>query len=102
MPHGFFTIEKWTTDNGTEARWVAVAHLDACYSLSDALAEIEKWDRPGFFRVVQTQRVIWAERVNGKLRLRKWHAGSPQSLARGAAAFVRDKGRWPVKSKRGD
>jgi hypothetical protein len=32
------------------------------------------------------QRVIRAEKVGGKLRLRKWHAGSPESLERGAAA----------------
>jgi len=57
---------------------------------------IEAEGKPGFFRVIQMQRVIWAEKIGGKLRLRKWHAGSPESLERGAAAYERDGGKYPV------
>jgi hypothetical protein len=64
-------------------------------SLTDVLAALEKRDEAGFFRVVQTQRMIWAEKSNGKLRLRKWHAGTREVLSRTAAAFERDRGRWP-------
>jgi hypothetical protein len=97
MLHGFFTIEQWKAKKrGGAFEWVAVAHLNADQSLSDALREIERRDRAGFFRIIQTQRQVWAEKMDGKLRLRKWHAGSPDALARGAEAFVRDKGRWPA------
>jgi hypothetical protein len=79
-----------------EPRWLSVQHLDACHTLSDAIAHIEKLDQPGFYRVQQVQRMIWAEKIDGELRLRKWHAGSPESLARTAEAFDRDGGRWPA------
>lgn len=53
MPHGFFTIEQWkAAKDGRQGKWVAVAHLDACHTLSDAIQGIEKGDRPGFYRVV--------------------------------------------------
>ena len=101
MPHGFYTIEQWKPrKRGGKAQWVVVAHVNAGASLSDVLQRIEQRDRPGFFRVIQTQRQVWAERVNGELRLRKWHAGSPDELARTAAAFVRDRGRWPAAKSR--
>jgi hypothetical protein len=61
------------------SEWAAEVHLNADRSLSDALREIERRDQAGFFRVVQAQRQVWAEKLNGKLRLRKWHAGSPRS-----------------------
>jgi hypothetical protein len=95
MPHGFFTIEQWKRRRrGGAGEWVAVAHLDASGSLSDALAEIERRDRAGLFRIIQTQRQVWAERVKGKLKVRKWHASSPQALERTTAAFAREKGRF--------
>ena len=100
MPHGFFTIEQWKPKKrGGASEWVAVVHLNADRSLSDAMKEIERRDEAGFFRIVQTQRQVWAEKVDGKLRIRKWHAGSPEALARTGDAFVRDKGRWPAKAK---
>jgi hypothetical protein len=71
-------------------------HLDAGASLTDALDSIARRDKPGFFRVIQTQRQVWAERVGGKLKLRKWHALSPAALKRSTDAFVRDKGKWPA------
>jgi hypothetical protein len=98
MPFGYFTIERLKSANGGgEPQWVTVAHVHAHQSLSDALAEIERRGKAGYFRVTQMQRVIWAEKIDGKLKLRKWHAGSPASLARGAKAFVRDKGRYSTK-----
>jgi hypothetical protein len=60
---------------------------------------IEAEGKPGFYRVVQTQRVIWAEDTDGKLRLRKWHAGSPEGMERGAAAFERDGGKYPIAAR---
>src|SRR4051812_47841312 len=100
MPHGFFTIEQWKPrKRGDDPEWVAVEHIDADQSISDALRILEERDEEGFYRVVQTQRQVWAEKVDGKLRLRKWHADSPAALARTAEAFVRDKGKWPVKPK---
>ena len=100
MPHGFFTIEQWKPKKrGGKPQWTAVAHIDACESLSSAIQIIQQRNRPGFFRIIQTQRQVWAEVIDGKLKLRKWHAGSPKSLARTAKAFVNDKGRWQTKSR---
>jgi hypothetical protein len=99
MPHGFFTIEQWKPDKRSgEPAWVAVAHVNADQSLNDALRGIEERGKAGFFRVIQTQRQVWAEKIDGKLRLRKWHASTPESLARTAEAFLRDNGRWPARA----
>jgi hypothetical protein len=99
MP-GFFTIEQWKPlKRGGKAQWVPLLHLDGRQSLTKAIEAIEIQGKPGFFRVVQTQRQIWAEVIDGKLKLRKHHAMSPEGLMRTAAAFERDKGRWPKKQK---
>jgi hypothetical protein len=90
MPSGFFTIEQWRNKH-----WVIVCHLSGRQKLTDALAVIERRARPGFFRVVQTQRMVWAEKRDGKLRLRKWHAMDPETLSRTAVAFDRDQGKRP-------
>jgi hypothetical protein len=91
MPHGFFTIEQWKRPTPeSDLQWVLVCHLSECKTLSDAIKRLEQFDQAGFYRVLQTQRMIWAEKTNGKLRLRKWHAGSPETLARSAEAFDRD------------
>ena len=90
MPHGFYTIEQWRGK-----KWVTVCHLDGGHSLTKAIEELERRGKPGFFRIVQMQRMIWAEKKDGKLRLRKWHAGNPETLSRGAEAFDRDGGKWP-------
>ena len=100
MPRGFFSIEQWKPKKrGGASEWIAVVHMNADRSLSDAMNEIERRDEAGFFRIVQTQRQVWAEKVDGKLRIRKWHAGSPEALARTGDAFIRDKGRWSAKVK---
>ena len=91
MAHGFFTIEEWRNK-----KWMTVCHLNADQSVTGALHELERRNKAGYFRIVQTQRMIWAEGIGGKLKLRKWHAGSPATLSRGAAAFDRDGGKWPT------
>jgi hypothetical protein len=101
MPRGFFTIEKWERPpRGGKSQWTVVCHLGAERSLSDAMKQLESLGKPGFYRVVQTQRMVWAETENGKLRLRKWHSASLESLARSAEAFERDGGRYPVEKAR--
>ena len=90
MAHGFFTIEQWR-----HKKWLTICHLIGHTKLTDALRELERRDKPGFFRVVQMQRMVWAEKKDGKLQLRKWHANNPETLSRTAKAFDRDRGKWP-------
>ena len=91
MAQGFFTIEQWRNK-----RWVAVCDLNGDQSVTTALRELERRGKPGLFRVVQTQRMVWAEKKDGELKLRKWHAGTPETLSRTAEAFDRDHGIWPL------
>jgi len=101
MPHGFFTIEEWgPAKRGGKSQWTVVCHVSAEHSLSEAINQLEARGEPGFYRVVQTQRMVWAEVEAGKLRLRKWHASSPESLAQSAEAFERDGGKYPVAKAR--
>src|SRR4051812_25205167 len=101
MPHGFFTIEQWKSPKrGVAPQWITVCHVGADKTLTEAIQELEVLGKPGFFRVVQTQRMVWAEIENGTLRLRPKHAMSPESLARTAEAFDRDGGRYPVEEAR--
>jgi len=101
MPQGFFTVEQWVRPTAKgRPRWVEVCHVGGGQRLLDAIAELERLGKPGFYRVTQTLRMIWAERENGKLRMRKWHVGSPESLAQSAAAYERDGGKWPVERAR--
>jgi hypothetical protein len=101
MPHGFFTIEQWKPPKrGAKPAWIPILHLNAGQSLTDAINALEARDNPGFFRIIQTQRQIWAERQNGKLRLHRSHASSPESLQRTADAFIRDRGQWPAAEAR--
>ena len=101
MPQGYYTIERWTQPKkGAPAQWVAVLHLPFGESLTAAEARIEKLGKPGFYRVVLMQRVIWAEKQGKKLRLRKSHAGSPKSLDDIRKMFERCGGRYPVKEVR--
>jgi hypothetical protein len=101
MPHGFFTIEKWErAKRGGKSQWTVVCHLGAEHSLTDAMQHLESLGKPGFYRVVQTQRMLWAEMDGAKLRLRRWHASSPEGLAQAAEAFERDGGKYPVEKAR--
>jgi hypothetical protein len=100
MAYGFFTIEQWKRPKpGAKSQWVPIEHLDAHHTLSDALRSIEEGDRAGFYRVVQTQRWVWAEKVDRKVRFRRKHASNAAELARTAATFERDGGRWPTKAR---
>ena len=99
MPQGYYTIERWTKGKGG-GEWVVVRHLPFGFSLTQAEGEIERMGRAGFYRLVQMQRVVWAEKEGGKLRLRKSHAGSPGSLEGMREMFERNGGKYPVEEVR--
>jgi hypothetical protein len=97
----FFTVEQWKRpQDGARSRWLAILHLDSCQSLSHAIEALEKRGQSGLYRVVQTQRCIWAGMAGGKLRLHRSHAGSRESLARLAETCEREGGRRPVEKAR--
>jgi hypothetical protein len=101
MSHGFFTVEQWKRSrNGAKSQWVAILHLDSYQSLTKAIQALEKRGRPGLYRVLQTQRCIWAQIEAGKLRLHASHAGSPESLARLAQIYEDEGGRRPMEKAR--
>jgi hypothetical protein len=101
MPHGFFTVEQWKAPKPrAKPRWVPVLHLDAWQSLTKAIEALGKRGKPGLFRVIQTQRQIWAEMDGRKLHLRRSHASSHEELEKLAAAFQREGGRYPVEKVR--
>jgi hypothetical protein len=91
MPQGYYTIEQWK-----RPRWVAVAVLPFGLSLTAAEQALQRVGKPGFYRLVQTQRVVWCEASSGGVRLRKSHASSPQSLRRMQEMFDRSGGRYPT------
>jgi hypothetical protein len=97
MPYGFFTVEQWKPARRSAApEWAALRHFDARHTLNQVMSWIGARGKPGFYRAVQMQRMIWAEKSEGKLRLKKWHAGSPESLERTAAAYTSDRGKYPT------
>ncbi len=101
MPHGFFTIEQWTTPrDGTRSQWIPIIHLDSDQSLTKAIEALERRGEPGLFRVIQMQRCIWAEMEGGKLRLHGSHASSPENLAQIVDIYEREGGRRPVEKVR--
>jgi hypothetical protein len=103
MPHGFFTVEQWKRPRGRKtSEWIPIFHLDAYESSSKAITAIEKRGQSGLYRVVQTQRCIWAQKEGGKLRLHGSHASSPAGLARLAEIFEHEGGRRPVEQARQD
>jgi len=98
MPHGFFTLEQFKpARRGGKSRWVAVAHFNMGRTLTNAVDHIAQLNQPGFYRVIQTQRMIRAENENGRLHLHCLHAGSPETLNRSAKAFARDQRKVPSK-----
>src|SRR5262245_7474944 len=101
MPHGFFTVEQWKR-NGAVGEWVPILHLDAYQSLTKANEALAKRRQPGLYRIVQMQRCVWAEVEEGKLRLHRSHASSPESLAQLVEIFERERGRRPVEQARRD
>jgi len=95
MPHGFFTVERWE-----RPAWVAILHLGPSQSLTKAIAALEKRGQAGLYRVIQTQRCLWAEMQDGKLRVHGSHLGSIEELRRLAELYEREGGRRPVEKAR--
>jgi len=96
MPQGYYTIEQWKQPRkGVPPDWVGILILPFGATLTEAEQALAQLDQPGFYRVVQLQRVVWAEREEGKLHLRKSHAGSPDSVDRMRQMFERCGGRYP-------
>jgi hypothetical protein len=91
MPQGYYTIEQWKRPN-----WVVVEVLPFGLSLTEAEEALERLGKPGFYRLVHTQRVVWCERDGRGFRLRKSHASSSESLRRMQEMFDRCGGRYPV------
>src|SRR4051794_40565363 len=91
MPQGYYTVQQWKRPD-----WVPVAVLPFGLSLTAAERALERLGRPGFYRLVHTQRIVWCERDEGGVRLRKSHASSPENLARMQEMFDRSGGRYPV------
>jgi hypothetical protein len=90
MPLGFFTIEQWRQPKRGPGKWVAVCHVTGYHHrLSDAFTQLESLGKPGFYRIVQTQRMVLAEKKHGKLVLKKWHTSNPDNLNATAAAYTR-------------
>lgn len=103
MAKGFFTIEQWRrAERGAASKWIPVLHFDASHSVTQALEVLKQRGKKGLYRVVQTQRCIWAELESGTLRLHASHALSPDSLARLVALYEREGGRRPVEQARLD
>jgi hypothetical protein len=101
MPQGYYTIEQWTRRaKNKPAAWVAVLELPFGASLTAAENALQDLGQPGFYRVIHTQRVIWAEEQAGALKLRKSHAGSAQSLDRIRQMFEQCAGRYPLEEVR--
>ena len=97
MPQGYCTIEQWTrAKKGSPGAWVEILHLLFGRSLTDAETAVKKLGTPGLYRVVQMQRVVWAEREGDELRMRKSHAASPDGLDEMRQMFERSKGRYPI------
>ena len=99
MPHGFFTVEQWDSTS-PKPHWKPILHLDSYQSLSKAIDALEKRGKPGLYRVVQTQRCVWAEIEGGKLRLHRSHVSSPESLAQLVKIYEREGGCRPVEQAR--
>jgi hypothetical protein len=97
MPQGYYTIEQWTRGKkGSAGAWVEILHLPFGRSLTEAETAVKNLGMAGLYRIVQMQRVIWAEPDGDELRMRKSHAGSPANLDEVRQMFERSKGRYPV------
>jgi hypothetical protein len=101
MPQGFYTIEQYTCPkNGRSREWVAVQHLPFGQSLTRAEQALAQRGQSGLYRLVHTQRIVWAEPDGGALRLRKSHASSPANLGEIERMFDRNGGRYPTEEVR--
>ena len=101
MPQGYYTIEQWTRPTKkAQPTWIAIRRLPFGQSLTAAETAIKNLGNPGLYRLIHTQRIIWAEKAGTNLRLRKSHAGSPESLDQIRQMFERTGGRYPVEEVR--
>jgi len=91
MPQGYYTIEQWK-----RPAWVAVTVLPFGLSQTGAEEALRRMGKPGFYRLVQMQRVVWCELDDSGLRLRKSHASSPENLQSMQEMFDRTAGRYPA------
>jgi len=97
MPQGYYTIEQWMQPKkGAPFQWSEIMHLPFGASLTEAEDALKGLGNSGLFRLLQMQRIIWAEHEGESLRLRKSHASSPQNLNTVCQMFARSGGRYPV------
>jgi hypothetical protein len=97
MPQGYYTIEQWKPPKkGLPSKWVEITHLPFGKSLTDAENALQNLGKPGLYRLVQMQRVIWAEQDDDDVKMRKSHAASPEGLDDIRHMFERTKGRYPI------
>jgi hypothetical protein len=103
MPQGYYSIEEWTgRANDGSAAWTVVLQLPRGATLTSAEEALQKLGKPGFYRVVQMQRVVWSEKENGGVKLRKSHALSPEGLEKMREMFERCGGRYPHEEVKAD
>jgi hypothetical protein len=96
MPQGYYSIEQWKRPRKQRAgTWTPVLQLPFGATLTEAEEILKQLGNPGFYRIVQMQRVIWAEAGAAGLNLRKSHASSPENLDQMRAMFERCAGRYP-------
>jgi hypothetical protein len=96
MPQGYYVVEQWTrSTKDAAAEWIPFLILPFGATLTAAEQALEKLGNPGFYRIVQMQRVIWADQDEGVFKLRKSHANSPHGLKKMQAMFERCGGRYP-------
>ena len=95
MPQGYYWIEQCVRSANNVPQWNEVLHLPFGATLTDAEKALQGLGKAGFYRVVQMQRVIWAEEEDGGLKLRKSHALSPDGLEKMREMFERCSGRYP-------
>jgi hypothetical protein len=96
MPQGYYVVEQWMCSAKDSAReWMPVLVLPFGATLTAAEQALEKLREPGFYRIVQMQRVIWADQEAGVFKLRKSHANSPEGLKKMQEMFERCGGRYP-------
>src|SRR5690349_3740559 len=91
MPQGYYVIEQWK-----RPAWVVAAVLPFGLSLTEAERELQRRGKPGFYRLVHVQRIVWCERAGDGVRLRKSHAGSPKNLEEMQEMYDRNGGKYPV------
>jgi hypothetical protein len=97
MPQGYYTIERWAQrKKGAAFSWAPILQLPFGANLTAAERALAELDKPGLYRIVQMQRVIWAEKRNGELVLRKSHASSPRGLVGICEMFHRSNGQYPI------